>query len=114
MAHPAISLISVVIAAFIINHIEAKSGCEYFGHSCYGGIGKRTYMAEASEESMPVEAQDAEIPADVFKGPRSQLPYASREFTQTALSPKQYEQMNKYIREWVRNYLRKEHELERK
>lgn len=40
-------------------------GCASFGHSCYGGIGKR---AETNEEIMQNNMQDTEDTAYVFSG----------------------------------------------
>lgn len=75
-----------------------SGGCANFGHSCYGGMGKRASdLLETNEEVGP-SYQDEENPAFVFTGPRSSFkPNSSQRLTK-----QQYDAISRIIRQWVR------------
>ncbi|NP_001280509.1 hypothetical protein precursor [Tribolium castaneum] len=77
------------VMAFVLAAAEAKRGCATFGHSCYGGMGKRT---ENNNEELLQDVQSEENPAFVFTGPRSE--------NQQKLTPEQYDNISRVIRQW--------------
>lgn len=81
-----------------------SGGCATFGHSCYGGMGKRAseFMGTNEEIMQDVVAQDGENPAFVFTGPRSAY---KPEPTTQRLTPQQYDNISRVIRLWVRQLI---------
>ncbi|CAG9772536.1 unnamed protein product [Ceutorhynchus assimilis] len=96
----------LIVFVLVICHTQARSGCAIFGHSCYGGIGKRAELADTNEESTN---QKNELSTGLY--PESSQNYIPRPFS---VSPEQYERMNKYINEWILNYMRNREEYLRK
>lgn len=74
----------------------SKGGCASFGHSCYGGMGKRALELIDTNEEV---AQDEQNPAFVFTGPRSSYP--SRSYHK--ITPEQYDNISKIVRQWVKS-----------
>lgn len=74
-------------------------GCANFGHSCYGGMGKRASngdLYDTNEEVLQNGFQDAEEnPAFVFTGPRSSYQPKPK------LTPQQYDNISRIIKSWV-------------
>ncbi|KAJ8937468.1 hypothetical protein NQ314_011857 [Rhamnusium bicolor] len=75
-----------------------QSGCVNFGHSCYGGMGKRASDLIDTNEEVLQNFQEEENPAFVFTGPRSSYkPKPSQRLTQ-----QQYDNnISRVIRQWV-------------
>ncbi|GAB0087953.1 hypothetical protein DMENIID0001_023230 [Sergentomyia squamirostris] len=53
-----LTLCFTFILVILIGNSEAKRGCSLYGHSCYGGHGKRSTLPllAASETGLPMEA----------------------------------------------------------
>uniref|UniRef100_A0A1B0CG21 Secreted protein n=2 Tax=Lutzomyia longipalpis TaxID=7200 RepID=A0A1B0CG21_LUTLO len=49
------SLYFAFILVILIGNSEAKRGCSLYGHSCYGGHGKRSTLPLLSDTGMPLE-----------------------------------------------------------
>lgn len=78
-----------------------SGGCATFGHSCYGGMGKRASDRENNEEILQ-DVQVDDNPAFVFTGPRSE--YKPERLQR--LTPQQYDYISRVIRQWVSNNLK--------
>ncbi|VEN61719.1 unnamed protein product [Callosobruchus maculatus] len=86
-----------------------QGGCVNFGHSCYGGMGKR---ASTGVEDTPA-ALGEEVrylpqsgdPALVFTGPRGSV-YKPDSATKELARQQQVENVSKVIRQWIQNYRR--------
>ncbi|KAJ8955009.1 hypothetical protein NQ318_000441 [Aromia moschata] len=79
-----------------------EGGCMNFGHSCYGGMGKRASELVDTNEEVLQDIQEDENPALVFTGPRSSYkPKLSQRLTQ-----QQYDNISRVIRQWIQNYRR--------
>ncbi|XP_019880532.1 uncharacterized protein LOC109608532 [Aethina tumida] len=80
---------------------DAKRGCANFGHSCYGGMGKRAStgdLYDTNEEVLQNGFQDAEEnPAFVFTGPRSSYQPKPK------LTPQQYDNISRIIKSWIQS-----------
>ncbi|VEN61718.1 unnamed protein product [Callosobruchus maculatus] len=93
----------------LLAHADAKRGCVNFGHSCYGGMGKR---ASTGVEDTPA-ALGEEVrylpqsgdPALVFTGPRGSV-YKPDSATKELARQQQVENVSKVIRQWIQNYRR--------
>ncbi|XP_065170526.1 uncharacterized protein CCHa2 isoform X2 [Atheta coriaria] len=67
-------MIFLLVFATQSSFAEAKRGCANFGHSCYGGMGKRANALNEEYTSQEGNSIDGEVdPALVFTGPRSVL-----------------------------------------
>lgn len=83
----------------MINHKSCFSlflgGCSVYGHSCYGGMGKRDsgdVLPSQEEVAQGVIQQQEEDPAMVFMGPRNGF----------NMAPKQFYYIPPLFRQWVR------------
>lgn len=77
-------------------------GCATFGHSCYGGMGKRASELIENPEEIFQDVQGEENPAFVFTGPRSEY----KPERPPKLTPQQYDNISRVIRQWVSNSAR--------
>lgn len=69
-----------------------------FGHSCYGGMGKRASdLIDTNEEVLQNVEDVEENPAFVFTGPRSSYKPKPDRLTQ-----QQYDNISRIVRQWVR------------
>ncbi|KYN03612.1 PREDICTED: neuropeptide CCHamide-2 [Cyphomyrmex costatus] len=60
-----LSIILLVISASISDKAYAKRGCAAFGHTCYGGYGKRfdsTVERNSLQESISQNIQESKVP----------------------------------------------------
>ncbi|XP_066252601.1 uncharacterized protein [Euwallacea similis] len=100
----------IIVASFFIGQIHGRIGCASFGHSCYGGQGKRASLENPEPglvQNIPVlEESDSGIHG--LRELREQPEFVpvlnslgSRRFT-----PGQYAEMNKFVKEWIINYLK--------
>lgn len=60
-------------------------GCSVYGHSCFGGMGKRDsgdvpVVQEEVQQQPQQQLQDEEDPAFVFMGPRNGINMAQKQF----------------------------------
>lgn len=70
-------------------------GCSVYGHSCYGGMGKRDsgdVLPSQEEVAQNVIQQQEEDPGMVFMGPRNGF----------NVTPKQFYYIPPLFRQWVR------------
>jgi hypothetical protein len=88
------------VLAFHAEAAEAKRGCATFGHSCYGGMGKRASELMENNEEILQDVQGEENPAFVFTGPRSEY----KPERPPKLSPQQYDTISRVIRQWIQSY----------
>ncbi|XP_044259394.1 neuropeptide CCHamide-2 [Tribolium madens] len=95
-------LLAVMAFVFAFHTAEAKRGCAAFGHSCYGGTGKRSREAPENNEEILQDVQSEENPAFVFTGPRSEY----RPERPPKLTPEQYDNISRVIRQWIQSYRR--------
>ncbi|XP_025828882.1 uncharacterized protein LOC112904027 [Agrilus planipennis] len=91
------AFIFAVLIIFTVGTSEAKRGCSTFGHSCYGGMGKRANDEEVNAEVFQEIEQDN--PEIIFTGPRNS------EVDETwapepKLSLQQYRHFSPYLKQW--------------
>ncbi|XP_025828883.1 uncharacterized protein LOC108734337 [Agrilus planipennis] len=92
----------------INNETFVQGGCSTFGHSCYGGMGKRANDEEVNAEVFQEIEQDN--PEIIFTGPRNS------EVDETwapepKLSLQQYRHFSPYLKQWLRKYLAEKESL---
>ncbi|CAH1981057.1 unnamed protein product [Acanthoscelides obtectus] len=86
-------------------------GCVNFGHSCYGGMGKRASSAvedtpgSLGEEVRYLEHSGVSDPAYILTGSRGATGYKS-DSASKELTRQQVENVSKVIRQWIQNYRR--------
>ncbi|GJQ86287.1 hypothetical protein Trydic_g8983 [Trypoxylus dichotomus] len=86
---------------------DAKRGCATFGHSCYGGMGKRSGESinlNVNDVLDEVQQQEEDNPEDVFTGPRSD--YGNRHAIserQRQLTAQDIYSLSPFIRQWLRS-----------
>lgn len=78
-----------------------SGGCATFGHSCYGGMGKRASLQQPNTGEILQDVQNLqndENPAFVFTGPRSEFKPERAQ----RLAPQQLDDISQVIRQWVK------------
>ncbi|GLV44150.1 CCHamide-2 [Carabus blaptoides fortunei] len=95
---------------FTFDTCEAKRGCQAFGHSCYGGHGKRvdSRFGSAPEEVSYGSNQQAGLNDMVFTAPRSLPntgPLENQEDTQVRQNmPQDLYNLSPFLRQWLQAY----------
>ncbi|XP_050432584.1 uncharacterized protein LOC126840714 [Adelges cooleyi] len=82
-------VITVVMVLLTVNSGAAKRGCAMFGHSCYGGFGKRSFQQPAARD-WPVTNDEA-----------SQIDLALNKYFQVKSSSPHF---TPYWQKWVEVY----------
>ncbi|KAL1509807.1 hypothetical protein ABEB36_004488 [Hypothenemus hampei] len=104
-------VISLLLVLIVINGIMAKSGCSLYGHSCYGGNGKRANLMD-SGTSKDNSVADLERPLYVWRESSGSLDNANLPVKSFRLSKgladeqQQQQQINKFMKILVSNYLK--------
>ncbi|KAJ3664488.1 hypothetical protein Zmor_000051 [Zophobas morio] len=96
------AVLLAAVAFVLAEAAEAKRGCATFGHSCYGGMGKRASDLLDNNEEILQDVQNDENPAFVFTGPRSEY----KPERPPKLTPQQYDNISRVIRQWIQYYRR--------
>ncbi|XP_030747765.1 uncharacterized protein LOC115876206 [Sitophilus oryzae] len=105
----------IVIASVLVHQTYAKSGCSNYGHSCFGGMGKRSELANENYETVQENnVQEVEKAPVGFIGSRIPLSseYPKRFYKFNKLTSEQYDEMNKILKEMMANNIRREEEIE--
>ncbi|XP_066147018.1 uncharacterized protein CCHa2 isoform X1 [Euwallacea fornicatus] len=105
----------IIVISFFISQAHGRIGCASFGHSCYGGQGKRSSLEHSEPNLVPnvpvLEESDPGIHG--LRELREQSEFVpvlgslgTRRFTLG-----QYAEMNKFVKEWIINYLKNDKAL---
>ncbi|XP_050293546.1 uncharacterized protein LOC126734080 [Anthonomus grandis grandis] len=86
--------ISFLVFALFCDKTNAKSGCALFGHSCYGGIGKRADMS--SGESLETNVPESNSPALFIPGFHSGF-RISKPIRYIQATPEQYKEVSQFL-----------------
>ncbi|KAK9876488.1 hypothetical protein WA026_013864 [Henosepilachna vigintioctopunctata] len=78
--------------------ILISGGCANFGHSCYGGMGKRALDIASSNDEFVADMPYAQDAGLVFTGPRSG---GYNSYPRERMSPQQYEQLSRILKQWI-------------
>ncbi|XP_031618308.1 neuropeptide CCHamide-1 isoform X2 [Contarinia nasturtii] len=81
MQHSPIYCLAIIFIAVLVAHSEAKRGCALYGHSCYGGHGKRSEAPRVDILSLDPIQQDksySNINKEVFYPTNNELNAANQ------------------------------------
>ncbi|XP_066147019.1 uncharacterized protein CCHa2 isoform X2 [Euwallacea fornicatus] len=90
----------IIVISFFISQAHGRIGCASFGHSCYGGQGKRSSLEHSEPNLVP------NVPVLEESDPGIHGLRGTRRFTLG-----QYAEMNKFVKEWIINYLKNDKAL---
>ncbi|XP_045479368.1 uncharacterized protein LOC123684235 [Harmonia axyridis] len=71
---------------------EGKRGCANFGHSCYGGMGKRGH-----KELLPI-LDPTQEQGEILIGSRF---ISDKPYVKLKLNPLQYQQLSRFFKQWI-------------
>ncbi|XP_011647564.1 neuropeptide CCHamide-2-like isoform X2 [Pogonomyrmex barbatus] len=111
-----LSIVLFVILISVTDKAHAKRGCSAFGHSCFGGHGKRfdsTVRHNTLQESMSQNFQESEVPS-----PNDELFYvlpndefrerSDQSFMRTRKDTQQYDlyPLSSLVEQWIASHRR--------
>ncbi|KAB0802415.1 hypothetical protein PPYR_04601 [Photinus pyralis] len=83
--------------------VDAKRGCATFGHSCYGGMGKRMSPSELmTNDEVLQDVQQESNPGLIFTGPRGDI----GSDTERRISLQELYNISPFFRQWLQSYRR--------